>query len=990
MPIIFVKHNSKRPQLLLMDSNPDDLYYNPSTKTLHADNFSGGIPSLIEGEAIQLTTSNNSTTIDVNFDKNTASTTSISANDKILIQDGLDFLKTISGANLRESLKPTEGTNLSYGSGVNSNTLNLDGSITSTTLSTNCVWNGNLILAPKLSDGSVSDAEFQRLNGITSAILETSDKGAANGVCPLSSSSIIPTQYLPSSVNDIIEVANFSALPTTGESSKIYVTLDNHKAYRWGGTDYVEISASLVLGTTAGTAYDGASGQTNADNIALKQPILLDSATSGILIDGSNNIDIDMTRTTAETTFDDNELMLIQKSNGNLCRLTKQQLKSSINTNTEYNNGSNITIDGSNNINLDTTLENVNSIESSINTDLKIESNGTGDILLIATPNTSTIGYIHLARADDTTQRFNTIAYNTDGNNSYINFLVHYTAGSNNLTRQVLKLNSDLNADFSGNINIATGKTYKIDGTDLSGANLNYSAGVTINTEIDSKQDILTFGKSSGNALKLEADVASNDVLLMGSSNVIGKTYSELKSLLSLNNVENIAVSSLGGTNLTYTNNKLNLDTTLEDVNSIESETNTDLKLSSSGTGNILLKGNVDYQTIGKIHLARMDNDAIRFNTIEYSNNFNNAYIKFLIHRSGGDNTLTREVLKLNSNLSAEFAGNVTVNTIESSTNTDLQLESNGTGDILLIAAPNTSTIGYIHLARADAPNQRFNTISYSTSGNNSYIALNVHYTAGANDLTRQVLKLNSNLTASFAGNVGIGNESPTQALDVTGSIYASLNLDCTALTGGRNNLTDDFYIGNYTNSGAMYMNYSNQQNIQIGKDYLSLFDLSNGTIKKVVQQTGTGYRAIMDFFRKASATSSEIAVGRIECNSTNTFYRTDPSDIRLKEYIKDIENHFDILDKLKPCNFKYKSCDEIRDGFIADDLYKSYPICTSGKPGELNEDGSNKYMMIDTKPLIPILTKCIQGNRQEIKDLKNKVDELELKLDLIMKNLNL
>ena len=55
-----------------------------------------------------------------------------------------------------------------------------------------------------------------------------------------------------------------------------------------------------------------------------------------------------------------------------------------------------------------------------------------------------------------------------------------------------------------------------------------------------------------------------------------------------------------------------------------------------------------------------------------------------------------------------------------------------------------------------------------------------------------------------------------------------------------------------------------------------------------------------------------------------------------------------------------------------------------SGKPGELNEDGSDKYMMIDTTPLIPILTKCIQGNREEIKDLKNKVDELELNLNLI------
>ena len=52
---------------------------------------------------------------------------------------------------------------------------------------------------------------------------------------------------------------------------------------------------------------------------------------------------------------------------------------------------------------------------------------------------------------------------------------------------------------------------------------------------------------------------------------------------------------------------------------------------------------------------------------------------------------------------------------------------------------------------------------------------------------------------------------------------------------------------------------------------------------------------------------------------------------------------------------------------------------------------------MVDTKPLIPILTKCIQGNRQEIKDLKkknkdlvDKMSELEMKLNLVMTQLNL
>ena len=623
-PVPFLKHVDRRQQSLLIDE-PNEIYYNPSTKTLHADNFSGGIPSLVEGEAIELTTQNNSTEIDVNFTKNTEVVTEILDNDTFLLSNTSNNLKTITGEKLKEDIRLTAGDNLEYGTGVNSNKLSLKTALTNTSLNTGTTWNGNLIVATKLSDGSVSDTEFQKLNGITSAILQTSDKNTANGVCGLDSNGIILNAQLPSSVNDIIEVANFSALPNTGESSKIYVTLDNHKAYRWSGTSYVEISASLVLGTTSGTAYDGASGQANADNIALKQPILVDSATSGILIDGNNNIDIDMTRTTAETTFDDNELMLIQKTNGDLCRLTKQQLKSSINTNTEYNSGANITVDSSNDINLNDNIstnsaelrtdlvlkvasgsvnntdyinniifqntgnfktialtrrynsnmttntanfciqngtgatitdpshpirlcvrstgevnigssqtkthgfnvegtsnfENtvtVNSIESSINTDLKIESNGTGNILLIASPNTSTIGYIHLARADDTSQRFNTIAYNTDGNNSYINFLVHYTAGSNNLTRQVLKLNSDLSADFAADVNIPTGSNYKIGGVNLPTSNTEYLLGNNLSFDTSTNPDTINMDNDLTSINSITSQATSDLTIAAGAS----------------------------------------------------------------------------------------------------------------------------------------------------------------------------------------------------------------------------------------------------------------------------------------------------------------------------------------------------------------------------------------------------------------------------------------------------------------------------------------
>ena len=47
-------------------------------------------------------------------------------------------------------------------------------------------------------------------------------------------------------------------------------------------------------------------------------------------------------------------------------------------------------------------------------------------------------------------------------------------------------------------------------------------------------QPALTFGKSSGNALKSEEALTSNDVLLMGSSHVKGRTYAEFKSDLQI------------------------------------------------------------------------------------------------------------------------------------------------------------------------------------------------------------------------------------------------------------------------------------------------------------------------------------------------------------------------------------------------------------------------------------------------------------------------
>ena len=71
-----------------------------------------------------------------------------------------------------------------------------------------------------------------------------SNKAQANGYASLDGSGKVPASQLPSYVDDVLEYANAAARPATGETGKLYLTLDNNKVYRWSGSTYVEIVAS--------------------------------------------------------------------------------------------------------------------------------------------------------------------------------------------------------------------------------------------------------------------------------------------------------------------------------------------------------------------------------------------------------------------------------------------------------------------------------------------------------------------------------------------------------------------------------------------------------------------------------------------------------------------------------------------------------------------------------------------------------------------------
>lgn len=117
-------------------------------------------------------------------------------------------------------------------------------------------------------DVNITKANIGLENVTNDAQVKRSEMGVASGVATLNAEGKVPSSQLPSYVDDVLEYANKAGFPATGESGKIYVAKDTNLTYRWGGTEYVEISPSLALGENESTAYAGNKGKANADKIA--------------------------------------------------------------------------------------------------------------------------------------------------------------------------------------------------------------------------------------------------------------------------------------------------------------------------------------------------------------------------------------------------------------------------------------------------------------------------------------------------------------------------------------------------------------------------------------------------------------------------------------------------------------------------------------------------------------------------------------------------
>ena len=352
-------------------------------------------------------------------------------------------------------------------------------------------------------------------------------------------------------------------------------------------------------------------------------------------------------------------------------------------------------------------------------------------------------------------------------------------------------------SNFEGHCNLTSNKLYKINGLQIDSNDILYDNSGTelLKTKIDSKQNNLTFGKLINNVPFFEEDITTNDVIVMGSTNLMGITYSQLKGSLSLNLVNNTSdlnkpVSTATSTELGLKQNNLTFG---------KSNGNA-LKLEETLlTNDVLIMGSSD--VIGKT----------------YSELKALLQITDTTYSSGTNITIdTNNAINLNTTI----VGNITFNN-------DVTIDQ----DLTIKGSFNGQINPYITTSQADYDQP---IVAYLASGvvpsPPSNLALIIPKTniITVNSSTGLLKSESIQVTGSITNATNITSTTAittatmyTSALNSsiinTSTLNAGANIDCERITGGTNNGASNFHIDCISGAGEMFLNYYNNNNLRLG-----------------------------------------------------------------------------------------------------------------------------------------------------------------------------
>ena len=124
---------------------------------------------------------------------------------------------------------------------------------------------------------------------------------------------------------------------------------------------------------------------------------------------------------------------------------------------------------------------------------------------------------------------------------------------------------------------------------------------------------------------------------------------------------------------------------------------------------------------------------------------------------------------------------------------------------------------------------------------------------------------------------------------------------------------------------------------------------------------------------------SSGGRIGYIQYSNTATTFSTS-SDYRLKENVVTDWDATTRLKQLKPSRFNFiiDETNTLVDGFLAHEVSSIVPEAVTGVKDAVDSDGNPLYQGIDQSKLVPLLTKAIQEQQEQIEQLKTEIEALK------------